>query len=70
MPDALLMAVAAAGPSSASALVACAKKALKKLNRETAQRDAYDALPQHVPACFCQQSEQVCAYVEAISMLI
>lgn len=60
LPDALLMAVAAARPSSASALVAFAKKTLKKLNRDTAQQETYDALPQRVPACLCQQSDQVC----------
>ena len=66
LPDALLTTVAAACPSSASALVAYAKKALKKLNTETSQRDAYEVLPQHVPACFCEQSEQVCACVMAV----
>lgn len=60
LPDALLMAVAAARPSSASALVAHAKKTLKQLHREVAQQETYDALPRHVPACLCQQSEQVC----------
>ena len=70
LPDALLMAVAAARPSSASALVAYAKEALKKLNRGSAQRDAYEALPQHVPACFCQQSEQVCGCISTTLMPI
>ena len=65
LPDALLMGVAAARPSSASALVAYAKKALKMLNRESCQQDAYEALPQQVPACFFQQPEQVCACLEA-----
>ena len=59
LPDALLMAVAAARPSSSSALVEHANKALKKLNRETLQQDTFTALPQDVPACLCQQSEQV-----------
>lgn len=61
LPDALLMALAAARPSSPSALIGQAKVALKKLNREASQQDAYDALPQSVPACLCQQSEKVCA---------
>lgn len=67
LPDAILMAVAAARPSSPSALIAHANETLRKLNRDASQRDAFDALPQSVPACLCQQSEKVCAHSTADS---
>lgn len=59
LPDALVMALAAARPSSPSALIGHAKAALKKLNRDASRQDAYDALPQSVPTCLCQQSDKV-----------
>ncbi len=63
LPDAVLMAVAAARPSTSSALISCAQGSLDALHRDGAQQQqGAAATPGHVPIWLRRHASEVSTF--------